>query len=147
MQASQQNPGAMILGVPVFDASAPRIRVLGRRISNVLARWETRREIGDSLFGFRIYPLPALLRIMESTHRMRGFDFDAEAVVRLSWRGVPAVNLPAPVRYFSRAEGGVSHFRYRRDNILLAAMHARLLASAFVRRFGGRLVSTMRHRP
>ena len=38
--------------------------------------------------------------------------FDAEAVVRLSWRGVPAVNLPAPVKYFTAEEGGVSHFHY-----------------------------------
>jgi hypothetical protein len=36
------------------------------------------------------------------------------------------LNLPAPVRYFSAAEGGVSHFRYGRDNALLTAMHVRL---------------------
>jgi hypothetical protein len=29
------------------------------------------------------------------------FDFDAEAVGRLSWRGVPAVNLPERVKYFT----------------------------------------------
>ena len=39
-----------------------------------------------------------------------------------------AVNVPAPVRYFGLAEGGVSHFHYWRDNSLLAWMHARLLA-------------------
>ena len=64
---------------------------------------------------------------------MRRFDFDAEAVVRLSWAGVPAINRPAPVRYFSNAEGGVSHFRYVGDNILLAAMHARLIGGFFRR--------------
>ena len=58
---------------------------------------------------------------------MRRFDFDAEAVVRLSWRGVAAVNLPAPVRYFSAAAGGVSHFDYWRDNVLLTSMYLRLL--------------------
>lgn len=58
---------------------------------------------------------------------MRRFDFDAEAVVRLSWRGVPAVNLPAPVRYFTALEGGVSHFDYWRDNVLLTSMYLRLL--------------------
>ena len=32
----------------------------------------------------------------------------------------------APVRYFSVDEGGVSHFRYLRDNTLLTWMHTRL---------------------
>ncbi|HSI94464.1 MAG TPA: glycosyltransferase family 2 protein, partial [Methylophilaceae bacterium] len=44
----------------------------------------------------------------------------------LSWRGVKAVNIPAPVRYFGAEEGGVSHFNYLRDNVLLTWMHTRL---------------------
>ncbi len=133
MQLSACNPESMILGKPVFDHTAPCIRVIWRRVSNLLARLETLSCIGDSLFGFRVYPLLPLLTIMASTHRMRRFDFDAEAVVRLAWAGVPAINRPAPVRYFSIAEGGVSHFRYGRDNILLAAMHGRLIGG-FLRR-------------
>ena len=127
MQASLAAPAAMVLGVPRFDASAPRIRVLGRRISNGWARLETLGAgIGDSLFGMRVYPLAPLVAEMRRRRGMRRFDFDVEAAVRLSWRGVPALNLSAPVRYFSPAEGGVSHFRYGRDNALLTAMHVRL---------------------
>jgi hypothetical protein len=58
---------------------------------------------------------------------MRRFDFDPEAVVRLCWEGIRPINLPAPVRYFSRDEGGVSHFNYLRDNMLLTWMHSRLV--------------------
>jgi len=83
MAISRDNPAAMILGLPIFDASAPRIRVLGRRISNVLARWETGQNIGDALFGFRIYPLGGLLAIMATSRHMRRYDFDTEAVVSL----------------------------------------------------------------
>jgi glycosyltransferase involved in cell wall biosynthesis len=135
MALSQRHPQAMILGEPVFDHSAPRIRVIGRRVSNALARFETLGcgRIGDSLFGFRVYPLAALLRIMDGTSRMQKFDFDTEAAVRLAWRGVPAINLPAPVRYFAATDGGVSHFRYGRDNLLLAAMHLRLLGGCLLR--------------
>ncbi|HEY1857088.1 glycosyltransferase family 2 protein [Acidocella sp.] len=133
MALSRRTPQAMILGQPVFDHSAPRIRVLGRRLSNALARLETLTGIGDSLFGFRVYPLGLLMKIMTSTSSMRRFDFDPEALVRLSWLGVPAINQPAPVRYFLAAEGGVSHFHYGRDNIVLAAMHLRLCAG-FLRR-------------
>ncbi len=128
MALSQRNHRAMILGQPVFDASAPRLRVLWRRVSNFLARLETRQKIGDSLFGFRVYPVAALAAVMESTCQMRRFDFDTEAIVRLSWRGVPVVKQPVPVRYFRADEGGISHFRYGRDNMVLAAMHLRLIA-------------------
>jgi glycosyltransferase involved in cell wall biosynthesis len=128
MLISKQHRAAMVLGAPRFDASAPRIRVIWRKLSNVLTRLETLRPLPDSLFGFRVYPVAPLLAVMAQNKRMRGFDFDAEALIRLSWRGVPSIGRPAPVRYFARAEGGVSHFRYGRDNVLLAAMHARLLS-------------------
>ena len=134
MEESRRHPGAMILGVPVFDASAPALRVGGRRVSNWWASWETGGAIGDSLFGFRVYPLAPLIAVMESTRWMRRYDFDAEAAVRLSWSGVPAINLPAPVRYFSTGEGGVSHFRYGRDNVLLTGMHIRLALTKLLRR-------------
>jgi len=127
MQASRRAPAAMVLGSPVFDASAPSLRVKGRRISNWWANLETLwAGIGDSLFGFRVYPIDSLIAVMRRQLWMRRFDFDVEAVVRLSWRGVEAVNLPAPVRYFSTQEGGVSHFHYGRDNLLLTWMHFRL---------------------
>jgi glycosyltransferase involved in cell wall biosynthesis len=134
MQASQARPEAMVLGVPQFGPDAPPLRVRGRRLSNWWAQLETGwAGIGDSLFGFRVYPIGKLLPIMERSVRMRRFDFDPEAAVRLSWAGVPAVNLPAPVRYFRSDDGGVSHFRYGRDNLLLTAMHARLVMGALMR--------------
>ena len=132
--ASQANPDAMILGVPQFDATAPALRVKGRRISNWWAGLETLwGGIGDSLFGFRVYPIAPLLAVMRRQFWMRGFDFDPEATVRLFWRGVRPLNLPAPVRYLSTAEGGVSHFRYWRDNALLTWMHTRLVVCALPR--------------
>jgi glycosyltransferase involved in cell wall biosynthesis len=127
MAESIKQPGAMILGMPIFDASAPSIRIKGRKISNWWANLETLwAGIGDSLFGFRVYPIAPLRIIMRRHPWMRRFDFDPEAVVRLSWRGVKAVNIPAPVRYFGAEEGGVSHFNYLRDNVLLTWMHTRL---------------------
>ena len=135
MAESSRQPAAMILGVPVFDSSAPSLRVQGRRLSNWWANVETLwAGIGDSLFGFRVYPVEPLRQVMRAQSWMRHFDFDPEAAVRLCWRGVRPVNLPAPVRYYSAAEGGVSHFRYLRDNVLLTWMHARLLVG-FVLRF------------
>ncbi len=75
---------------------------------------------------------------------MRRFDFDSEAAIRLSWQGVPAINLPTPVRYFRRKDGGVSHFHYVRDNLLLLFMYLRLFAALLHRL--PRLAATVLHR-
>jgi hypothetical protein len=89
--------------------------------------------VQDSLFGFRVYPIAPLVRVMERRRWMRRFDFDPEAAVRLVWAGVPPLNLPAPVKYLSAAEGGVSHFKYLRDNVLLTGMHVRLMVEFVLR--------------
>ena len=134
MTTSMREPHAMVLGKPVFDASAPALRVNGRKVSNGWADLETLwMGIGDSLYGFRVYPIAPLREVMQGQRWMRRFDFDPEAVVRMCWRGVRPINLPAPVKYLTAAEGGVSHFNYLRDNLLLTWMHARLLAGFLLR--------------
>ena len=134
MAKSNANPNALILGLPQFDGSAPSLRVRGRKVSNWWANLETCWQgIGDSLFGFRVYPIKPLLEIMQTNPWMRRFDFDVEAAVRLVWRGVPPINVSAPVKYFNADEGGVSHFNYVRDNLLLTWMHTRLFCGFVVR--------------
>ncbi|MBK7662502.1 MAG: glycosyltransferase family 2 protein [Sterolibacteriaceae bacterium] len=134
MATSAAHPACMVLGVPRFDASAPALRVRGRRISNWWANLETLWSgIGDSLFGFRVYPIEPLRKLMRRQRWMRRFDFDPEAAVRMCWAGVSPVNLSAPVRYFRPDEGGVSHFNYLRDNALLTWMHTRLFIGFLLR--------------
>ncbi len=144
--ASRRRPDALVLGKPVFDHTAPRERVIGRKLCNWWVDFETLHAgIGDSLFGMRIYPARPLLDVMLAYRSMRRFDFDAESAVRLAWGGAGIVNIDAPVRYFTAAEGGVTHFRYLRDNLLLASMHLRLLAG-FVMRLPFLLVRRLRMR-
>jgi glycosyltransferase involved in cell wall biosynthesis len=134
MAASQRDPGTMVLGKPVFGPEAPALRVNGRKVSNGWANLETLwMGVGDSLDGFRVYPIAPLAKIMRGNHFMRRFDFDPEAVVRLCWAGVRPVNIDAPVRYLSAEEGGVSHFKYLRDNTLLTWMHTRLFIGFVLR--------------
>ncbi|MES2993429.1 MAG: glycosyltransferase family 2 protein [Pseudomonadota bacterium] len=134
MQTSLRHPETMVLGRPVFDASAPLLRVRGRRISNGWTNLETLGAgIDDSLYGFRVYPIAELIAVMRGQPWMRRFDFDTEAVVRLAWRGVKPVNMAAPVKYLTAEEGGVSHFQYGRDNVLLTWMHTRLMLEFFLR--------------
>lgn len=125
MRASLAHPEAMILGVPVFGGDAPSLRVTGRRVGNWWANMETWwGGIDDSLFGFRVYPVEPSLRILRRIRGGRRFDFDTQLAVRLYWAGVRPLNLPTPVLYPRRETGGVSHFRYARDNFLLARVHS-----------------------
>lgn len=126
-ERSEKSPGSLIAGVPVFGPDAPPERVRGRLVGNFFARMETwGMGASDSLFGFRLYPITPALGILESTRGARRFDFDTVMAVRLLWAGVSAINVPVPVRYPDRSEGGVTHFRYVRDNLLLTAVHVRL---------------------
>ncbi len=128
MSASRKNPQAMILGVPQFAANAPASRRHGRLVGNWWANLETFwGGIQDSLFGFRVYPIEESIRILQSTRGARRFDFDTELAVRLFWAGVPPINLPTPVQYFKSTEGGITHFHYLRDNLLLIRRHTLLV--------------------
>lgn len=134
MVASLRHPDCMILGDPLFDASAPRVRVRGRKISNFWTNLETLWEgVHDSLFGFRVYPIVPLIDVMRGSRWMRRFDFDVEVAVRLVWKGIRPLNIPTAVRYLKPSEGGVSHFHYVRDNILLTGMHTRLFVGFLLR--------------
>ena len=131
---SQKHPEALLLGCPQFGKEAPALRVQGRKISNAWANLETLGwGIGDSLFGMRVYPVAALLKGFASTKYARRFDFDPEMAVRLAWQGIPLLSVPTPVRYLTKAEGGVSQFRYLRDNTLLTWMHTRLFFGFLLR--------------
>ncbi len=134
LKLAAAHPEALLLGCPQFGPEAPQLRVQGRKISNAWSNLETLNwGIGDSLFGMRVYPVAALLRAFRSTWFARRFDFDTEIAVRIAWQGVPILNVPTPVKYLSREEGGVSQFRYFRDNSLLTWMHTRLFFGFLLR--------------
>ena len=125
-------PDALILGAPIFDGSAPRMRVLGRRLTRFWTIVETygRRVIEDPMCGFRVYPVDAAIRSNANGNAM---DFDPEIAVRMVWDRIPVVNLPTRIRYASKQEGGVSHFRPFRDDALISWMHTRLVTGAILR--------------
>jgi glycosyltransferase involved in cell wall biosynthesis len=128
MMISQNQPAALIAGRPIFGDEAPWVRLNGRKLSIGMAHLETLgRVIGDPLFGFRVYPLTPLVEGMRRTRHARGYDFDPEMAVRLVWRGTPVINVPAACRYYSKAEGGISHFHYLRDNLRMIWLHTRLM--------------------
>ena len=134
LERSIREPAAMILGEPIFGPDAPAERVKGRRVGNWWANLATLwGGIHDSLFGFRVYPIAESVEILESIRTARRFDFDTELAVRLCWRGVRPINIPVPVWYPPREAGGITHFRYLRDNLLLVGTHTRLFFGMIAR--------------
>ena len=128
MATTKENPLALIMGTPEFGDDAPSSHVFGHAFADFFARAETlRANLGDSLFGFRVYPILATIKAMRRIRGGRRFDFDTQAAVRLSWLGVPNINLPAKVRY---PTDRTRHFRYVRDNLRLILVHAWLLLHA-----------------
>ena len=134
MARSVRHPEAMVFGKPVFPANAPTERVMGRKVANFWVDFQTAWwGIGDSLFGMRLFPIADLIAVMEATWFGRRYDFECEAGILLCWRGVPIINVPTPVRYLSKAEGGVSHYHYLRDNVRLVTLFLRHFPGALLR--------------
>jgi glycosyltransferase involved in cell wall biosynthesis len=127
LAACAQHPSAMILGQPLFDPSAPKSRLYGRRITNFWIAINTLSlAIADGMCGFRLYPLSAVGLLMRSTQIAKRMDFDIDIVVRLYWQGIDAINIPVAVHY---PLDGVSHFKLWRDNLMISKAHAKLFFS------------------
>jgi glycosyltransferase involved in cell wall biosynthesis len=131
LAAMESEPGALVLGAPVFDGTAPRHRLYGRQLSRFLV-WLTTLsfDVDDPLCGFRGIPLaPTLLRLdrVATGDRM---EFDPELVIRLHWAGVPVRNVATRVVY---RQGGLSHFDMVRDNARLTWLYLRAVGGALHR--------------
>jgi glycosyltransferase involved in cell wall biosynthesis len=127
--AMRASPGALVLGVPVFDASVPKTRLYARQLSRGLVWAACRsRVVPDPLCGFRGMPLAATLAVIDRVATGDHMEFEPEIAVRLVWAGVPVVALPTRVVYLP---GGLSHFSFSRDYPRLASLYLRLLAGAF----------------
>ena len=126
--AARAHPAALICGTPMYDASAPRARKIGRYVTHFWVWVETFSfDIVDSMCGFRVYPLAAVAHVMERASIGARMDFDTEIAVRLHWRGTPIVNLPTRVIY---PPGNVSNFQMLEDNLRITWMHTRLVLQA-----------------
>lgn len=131
LAACAKNPSAVVCGRPVFDDSVPAMRFYGRYLTHVLVWLHTLSfAIRDSMCGFRVYPLDAVLELLDAERPGSRMDFDIAVLVRLQWRGVPMVWLDTKVGY---PTDGISHFRLGADNLLISRMHL-LLFMGMLRR-------------
>lgn len=142
LRMSEKNPAAIITGQPLYDESVPKSRFYARYLTHVWVWINTLSlDIRDSMCGFRVYPLEAVVSLIKNETLSERMAFDTDVLVRCHWRGIEIINVPTRVRY---PESGISHFHAVRDNVLISKMHARLflgmlrrLPKILLRKFGG----------
>lgn len=125
IELSRAQPDAIICGRPVFDESAPKVRLYGRKVTDFWVALETWSfAIKDGLCGFRVYPLAPLWESLRLERLGDGMTFDTEVLVRALWAGCPLQFADTRVHY---PDTGTSHFHYLRDNARLIGLHTRLM--------------------
>jgi glycosyltransferase involved in cell wall biosynthesis len=131
LEVARRRPDALVSGQAVYDESVPRARLYGRYLTHVWVWINTLSfEIKDSMCGLRVYPLASTCAVWRRQYVGKRMDFDTEIMVRMSWMGVPIVNIPTRVTY---PVDGVSHFRMLKDNVYISCMHARLFVGMVMR--------------
>ena len=131
LELGKAHPESVIAGVPRYEGPVPPARRYGRRFTHAWVHLETLSfHIGDSLCGFRLYPLKAMMALLDRVTLPRRMDFDTAAIVRLHWAGVPVLNAPVTVIY---PEDGVSHFHLLKDNLRLTRLHTGLVCGMAMR--------------
>jgi glycosyltransferase involved in cell wall biosynthesis len=124
-------PQAVICGRPVFATDAPRARLYGRRLTRFWVWVNTLSfEIPDAMCGFRVYPLGPTVDVLRRARLGARMDFDIEILVRLHWLGLPMRWISTRISY---PEHGLSHFRMKQDNALIARAHTVLFFGMLAR--------------
>ena len=131
LEQAANYPNRIICGLPEFDETAPRSRVIGRKISTFWAAIVTlSSDLKDTHCGFRVYPVDETLRITRYPFLDRRMGFDTEMLVRLYWNNVLPVFFPIKVNY---PAGGISNFRAVRDNLRISWVFTRLCVGMLFR--------------
>lgn len=130
LEASRENPKALINSVPQYDSSVPPSRYYGRKFTNMWVLIETfNPNIKDAMCGFRIYPIAEILPLQRHFKFMR-MGFDTEIIVRASWSGLDIISLEVATTY---PKDGKSNFRPIRDNFFISLLHTYLCTIAILR--------------
>jgi glycosyltransferase involved in cell wall biosynthesis len=124
IEQARLHPDAVIVGWPEYDTSVPWMRYWARYLTHAWVWINTMSlQIKDSMCGFRVYPLRALLELDRRCNLGQRMNFDIEVLVRLYWQGIDVINVSTVVIY---PKEGRSHFRGWLDNFLISRLHATL---------------------
>ncbi len=107
---------------------APWSSRFGREFSNFWIRRAGGPRVTDSQSGFRIYPLPEVLRLGVRAQR---YQFEIEVLVKAAWSAMEVIEAPVGISYPPAIER-VSHFRPTVDFWRNTTTFARLITRRIV---------------
>lgn len=111
LAAAVETPGAVVIGNRIGMDAAPWTSRFGRKFSNFWLRMSGVPPITDSQSGFRVYPLPEVLRLGVKARR---YQYELEVLAKAAWQGIAIVETPVSVTYLPPGRR-ISHFRPWRD--------------------------------
>jgi glycosyltransferase involved in cell wall biosynthesis len=118
------DPRALVLGVrDLARDGAPKKNRFSNGVSNLFLSLFSGRRLRDTQCGLRRYPIAETLALGT---RGRGYDFEAEIILRAIARGIPIVECPVEVIYPPAGER-VTHFDSVRDPMRIVRTVVRTL--------------------
>lgn len=113
----------IVIGKRIGMETAPWTSRFGRGFSNFWVWVSGAALLDDSQSGFRVYPLPEVLRL---DIRARRYQFELEVVAKAAWRGIPTIEVPVRVDYAPLGRR-ISHFDPWRDFLRNSETFSRLI--------------------
>jgi len=107
--------------------SVPKKSSFGNKFSNLWLWVTTGKTLADTQSGFRLYPIKAMKTIKLRTNK---FEFEIEAMVKSSWKGIALKNVPIRVLYDESER--VSHYRPTLDFLRISALNTVLVLVALI---------------
>jgi len=125
----EAHPSSLIIGARNMDQQhIPGKSTFGNRFSNFWFWVTTGKKLPDTQSGYRLYPLEPIV----NTRYFSGkYEFEIEAPVRASWKGVPIGVVPVGV-YYPDPEERISHFRPFRDFFRISVLNTFLTLTALL---------------
>lgn len=123
LKTAQRHEHDLIIGNPMYDASAPKSRLIGRKITRFWVMVETfNKNMPDTMCGFRIYPLKGIESLLK-TIKFKRMGFDIEIIIKAYRNNIRIISVPTRVIY---PKDGTSNFHVFRDNFHIGLLHTYL---------------------
>ncbi len=123
----QQYPDGLFMGTRTLDhENVPGTSTFGNKFANFWYWVITSRKLKDTQSGFRIYPLMTMKKMNFYSHR---YEYEAEILIRLSWRDMDIVPVPIKV-YYPPGDERITHFKKVTDFTRITILNIILLVQA-----------------
>ncbi len=139
---AKKYPDTLIIGARNIEAEGmPGKNTFANKFSNFWYKVETGKQLPDTQSGFRLYPLRKMKGMRFFT---KGYEFEVEILVRLTWNRVPVRAVPVSV-YYPPPEERVSHFRPLSDFMRISMLNTVLVLWALLYIYPRNLVYYLRY--